>query len=941
MAAGLGQPLVGDLTPGSRILVYYDADVVWHTRYLLALVEKTSWMIFNSRRRHLRRRCFRWEHGLGCMENVASGRCSSSWSGRRSHPQVPTRTQCSSIARSYRRRSSTRPPRKTSAWSESTSGWRRRSSRSCWASLCRGQRWRSSKSCRWWQPGSARWRQCASCSCSSSPSSQCHAWRRSCRRRWSDTGDNPGYGWQSLQGVPRSAGLQTMRLLRLAYCRPQDSQVCGDANAGPRWISNGPPSGMARGLRASAVRRPSPRTRGLVTGSPGNGHVRSARCEQHGISGVSCQSAPKNKGTSQTQAGFSRWWWRGNSVYGELRGLEIRLHHFTKAHRMGGVRVAEGGIDRQGKAKSPGREGFVKEARRQRRQGRQVKHSFFFAGLLQGFLPFFLVMFCMPTLVDAGVADGLHDDGVRQRNIFPLPEIPEGFRSDAHFDGWERFANQGINALNELSGCVNSNFSKKKPTRAQKRVLSNIADAYQEASCAVDIDPGTSCLAELCNASKIYQTDRSDVASYARDFVSWPEVETFPVPLLECLPPADSKWLATWQEHMLQPSDVKRSDGSVKQPYTDPILKHKHKEYTGFLKELIQRSMVKFKLDEGYSADLGVFFVRKKNNKQRLIFDTRILNDKLIDPPKTDLPSADAFTRVAIDGSHPFLMGSGDLANAFYTLGVPDSLARMFTLPAVEASKCDVRKVDDIVLRPGDKVVPYLTVLPMGWSWALHFCQQVMNHAINTSGIERIQIISDKGKPVHLRDPDDIACAGYVGNFAVIETSLERVDAGLRIGLTVHEECAASHHAEFVGLTFNGIRGTVRIKPSRIAKLQGSIDELLMRNVASGELLQLLMGHITWAIMARREALSILNACYGFIHQFGQEPQRLWPRVRIELKWISALLPLYWMVYRYFCVRKLTIWLWHLSQTAQWNCDQIYWVTVWALEVPFWGRSRC
>lgn len=511
------------------------------------------------------------------------------------------------------------------------------------------------------------------------------------------------------------------------------------------------------------------------------------------------------------------------------------------------------------------------------------------------------MMFCMPCLVAGGVVGESHVCGPRQRNIFPLPEIPESPKSEAHFDGWERLANQGIKALNELSGCVNSDFSKKKPTRAQKRVLSNIAEAYREASCAVDIDPGASCLADLCSASKIYQTDRSDVVSYAKDSVSWPEVETFPVDLRDCLPPADREWLATWQQHMLLSTSGKDLGSKIKQPYTDPIFKHNPKQYLGFLKELKNRNMLRFKQHDGSPADLGVFFVRKKNNKQRLIFDIRILNEKFIDPPKTDLPSADAFTRMDIDGIGPFFIGSGDLANAFYTLAVPDSLARMFTLPGIKAENLGIYEVDGNAVRRDEFITPYLTVLPMGWSWALHLCQQVMNHAIITSGIDHLQIISDKGKPVHLAHGCDVGCAGYVDNFAVIGTCEDTVNAGLRkigerlrgFGLTVHEECEAAHEGEFVGLSFNGVKGKVSIKPSRIVKLQRSIDELLCRNFASGELLQLVIGHITWAVMARREALSILSACYSFVHQCGNTPHRLWPRVRTELRWISALLPMF------------------------------------------------
>eukprot|EP00434_Breviolum_minutum_P005797 symbB.v1.2.005111.t1/scaffold294.1/size237520/9 len=44
-AAPSRQPLVGGLRPGSRILVFYETDVVWLTRYLLAQVDRDSWII--------------------------------------------------------------------------------------------------------------------------------------------------------------------------------------------------------------------------------------------------------------------------------------------------------------------------------------------------------------------------------------------------------------------------------------------------------------------------------------------------------------------------------------------------------------------------------------------------------------------------------------------------------------------------------------------------------------------------------------------------------------------------------------------------------------------------------------------------------------------------------------------------------------------------------
>ena len=84
----------------------------------------------------------------------------------------------------------------------------------------------------------------------------------------------------------------------------------------------------------------------------------------------------------------------------------------------------------------------------------------------------------------------------------------------------------------------------------------------------------------------------------------------------------------------------------------------------------------------------------------------------------------------------------------------------------------------------------------------------------------------------------------------------------------------------------------IAIKGRSVWKLRYAIEELLRRGRASGHLVRVLVGHLTWASMVRREALGLLNATYAFIVSAGVEVEALWPAVRTELWRARCLLPL-------------------------------------------------
>eukprot|EP00959_Pyramimonas_sp_CCMP1952_P469963 9495858-Pyramimonas_sp.AAC.1 len=147
---------------------------------------------------------------------------------------------------------------------------------------------------------------------------------------------------------------------------------------------------------------------------------------------------------------------------------------------------------------------------------------------------------------------------------------------------------------------------------------------------------------------------RADLASYSEDLVSWPAAGTTPVSLESALQPADAAWLSDWGANVLRsPEETAqlRADLGLRRPYSDPALRDP-KVYGRFLQLLFRRGMLQFSKWDGKAPTLGAFTVRKKGDRQRLIFDTRLVNLHFHRAPATELPTA-AASRLESDASGP------------------------------------------------------------------------------------------------------------------------------------------------------------------------------------------------------------------------------------------------------------------------------------------------
>ena len=80
--------------------------------------------------------------------------------------------------------------------------------------------------------------------------------------------------------------------------------------------------------------------------------------------------------------------------------------------------------------------------------------------------------------------------------------------------------------------------------------------------------------------------------------------------------------------------------------------------------------------------------------------------------------------------------------------------------------------------------------------------------------------------------------------------------------------------------------------PKRVWKIRGCIEHVLSHPRLSGQQLEKIIGHVTFALLIRRELLSILSSVYAFIVKNYDKPTWLWASVKRELAMIVALLPL-------------------------------------------------
>ena len=82
----------------------------------------------------------------------------------------------------------------------------------------------------------------------------------------------------------------------------------------------------------------------------------------------------------------------------------------------------------------------------------------------------------------------------------------------------------------------------------------------------------------------------------------------------------------------------------------------------------------------------------------------------------------------------------------------------------------------------------------------------------------------------------------------------------------------------------------MRISAKRFWRTRGALIHLCNKRQASGQMLEIVIGHATFAGLLRREVLSVFHTVYKFMREHYLTPAPLWPSVREELKTFAGLM---------------------------------------------------
>ena len=250
---------------------------------------------------------------------------------------------------------------------------------------------------------------------------------------------------------------------------------------------------------------------------------------------------------------------------------------------------------------------------------------------------------------------------------------------------------------------------------------------------------------------------------------------------------------------------------------------------------------------------------------------------------------------------------AADVDDSFYQYLVPSVAAWFGIRRLVRAHSWGCRRIWDDALgdyraiAESELLYPVIEVMPMGWSWGLHFCHESVSYlaASAARGVPGACPLLRERHPAPEPRPGVAALGVYVDNVYSIgistgDSSLlvaRFVDRASSSGVAVHWEHRDAEVADILGVEVGGGRGPklLRNTARRTWRVHLAGLELARRGRAHPLEIQTWLGHFVHLCQLSRYFLSVPQVVYSWLQGASPCRQKLWPAVIEEILVCSRL----------------------------------------------------
>lgn len=338
--------------------------------------------------------------------------------------------------------------------------------------------------------------------------------------------------------------------------------------------------------------------------------------------------------------------------------------------------------------------------------------------------------------------------------VGPLPMPAEEFHSRERISrrSCQRFAmkshieqraRDAISGLNWMAGCgLEENSGIQSPDQLKKDVIGRayfLSGLCRDKGSLDEVPKPEAALMSLLRGRSEYGSERPTTLAVCKlERISMPS-SLVNAPNAEDLLDSDARRYLQCPEQMLRANAEEVPEVCV--PYWDPQLRADSGMYRRFVRKLHTAGYLTY--TQHPKCFCGVFFVRKSDDKIRMIIDARNTNRLFKEPPGVELLTADGFSRVELvvpEHLEPgtmeheeyltntkIHMGLSDVKDCFHRLRQPRWLSEFFCFDGIPAKWVNMggQTLDGVVLDADSIIYPAPGSLCMGFTWSLYFAQKI------------------------------------------------------------------------------------------------------------------------------------------------------------------------------------------------------------------------